>query len=321
MEDKSKFDVVLYTLGPIHIGDGQVYSKNSYIVDNQSYYFPQMEKIFAYCEKKHPQLVQNFENYLMNSKPMPLKKWLYQNHIEERTFGGYKIKNTNPNLKVSEISQFIRDAYHQPYIPGSSLKGALRTVISNQMNWYKDVENHDANVNKFFQGIHVSDSQTLSNDDLIICSKYLWSIRKDKKPKSLPVHWQAIKPGSKIHFTVTCYGKDQIEMMRNFDQLARAHYQKYYDYYLKDLRKDYIQNFRKEAFPYIYLGGGSGFWTKVLIDIANPSRHEKGKLRMIDKGAYKLTRVTNVSKELINNQDDVFEMGKCGVAIREREWF
>ena len=46
----------------------------------------------------------------------------------------WKLKKNNRDSKlgtINEVAKFIRDPFGSPYIPGSSLKGAIRTILMN----------------------------------------------------------------------------------------------------------------------------------------------------------------------------------------------
>ncbi len=319
MEEVAQFKVALLCLGPVHIGNGQEVLKKEYISEDGYYYFPDLGKLYQMVLKKGPKVVNEFERMVTGHGLYSLEQFLNHYQIRERNFGGYKVQISEKNRSKGNVAQFIRDPYKCPYIPGSSLKGALRTVISYQQAWLGDEENKLNKANQFYKGILVSDSKPLSNDDLIICNKWLWSKEKGGKPKSLNVYRESLKPKTIVHFNVTCYGSEQIQVMRNLNQEIQNYYEKYYHYFLKNLKAEFIQDFRRKDLPYIYIGGGSGFWTKVLLENGNPRRHQKpGRTRMIDKGTFKLTKAPKVN-DLIHNSEGFYEMGKCGIVIREKD--
>ena len=121
----------------------------------------------------------------------------------------------------------MRDCYGNPYIPGSSLKGAIRTILMNthwhSMNFKKKnkkgkiIENKKAipwgptrrqrheKIKPFddiFNEIRVSDSQPLTNDDLILVQKWDFTPDKDTKPHSLSIYREALRPGTKLEFEI-----------------------------------------------------------------------------------------------------------------------
>ncbi len=105
------------------------------------------------------------------------------------------------------IRRFIKDAFDRPYLPGSSLKGSLRTVFltrmaaqSNQRAFLKDSKKWadqyldnlaGATPHKdFLRGLHISDTVSLNHSESGICTreiKFLNLISPDKaRWKSIP---------------------------------------------------------------------------------------------------------------------------------------
>lgn len=99
-------------------------------------------------------------------------------------------------------------------------------------------------------------------------------------------------------------------------------YEGYEDFFLKKFPNHLIQN--NESYP-LYLGGGSGAWTKTVFRQADgevQQRHEK----MSGRGALKLTKapqqvLTTIEGEieLIKNTDNFYEMGKTCFTIMEEQ--
>ncbi|WP_413770067.1 type III-A CRISPR-associated RAMP protein Csm5, partial [Vibrio vulnificus] len=96
--------------------------------------FPDMPTLYKrMCELG---LQEDFEEYLMGKGKRDLRAFFDQHQIKETDFGGYRIKETKYETevkgKLNNIVTFIKDAYGNPYIPGSSLKGAIRTILVNR---------------------------------------------------------------------------------------------------------------------------------------------------------------------------------------------
>ena len=139
--DYRTFKLSLLTLAPIHIGNGEKYTSREFIYENKKFYFPDMGKFYNKMVEKR--LAEKFEAFLIQTRPNArnnrLISFLNDNRIAERSFGGYSISETglesdkNPDSAgaINEVNKFIRDAFGNPYIPGSSLKGAIRTILMN----------------------------------------------------------------------------------------------------------------------------------------------------------------------------------------------
>ena len=227
------FQFTLLAMAPIHIGNGEKYTSREFIYENGYFYFPDMGKFYNRMVEKGYH--HKFERFLQETKPNArnnrLISFLEDNRISDRNFGGYRIietkLETNNNYlrggALNQVSKFIRDPFGNPYIPGSSLKGAIRTILMNtNPDWNnKNVlqckkENKSLipwgakkgqDYDDLFNAIRVSDSKPFSNKSLILVQK--WD-HKAKPPlaKPLPLYREAIAPSTKINFTITTTTKE-----------------------------------------------------------------------------------------------------------------
>lgn len=128
------YTITLHTEGPVFIGSGRTIGKKEYIYDRYAnkVHIPNMEKMFAYFMKRG--LLASYEEYLLNGK-IDFVYWLKDNRITEREFMpwiAYTMDSGDAVIEQKskkEILTSVKDAYGCPYVPGSSLKGALRTVL------------------------------------------------------------------------------------------------------------------------------------------------------------------------------------------------
>lgn len=128
------YTITLHTEGPVFIGSGRTIGKKEYIYDRYAnkVHIPNMEKMFAYFMKRG--LLPAYEDYLLNGK-IDFVYWLKDNRITEREFMpwiAYTMDSGDAVIEQKskkEILTSVKDAYGCPYVPGSSLKGALRTVL------------------------------------------------------------------------------------------------------------------------------------------------------------------------------------------------
>ena len=346
------FQFSLLSMAPIHIGSGDKYTSREFIYENGYFYFPDMGKFYnRMVEKGYDQ---KFERFLQERKPRAsnnrLISFLLDNRISDRDFGGYRIKETGLETEendndsklgaINEVVKFMRDAFGNPYIPGSSLKGAIRTILMNtNPDWNNENVVKDKKENKFlipwgakkgqefndlFNAIRVSDSKPFSNESLILVQK--WD-HKAKPPlaKPLPLYREAIAPSTKINFTITTTTKEAGILMEELGQRAQAFYKEYKNFFLSDFPENKIQP--NIQYP-IYLGAGSGAWTKTIFKQANgiiQDRHKKPvQTKMKGKGVLKLTKApmksvktTQATRKLIMNNESFYEMGKANFMIKE----
>ena len=344
------FQFSLLAMAPIHIGNGEKYTSREFIYENGYFYFPDMGKFYnRMVEKGYDQ---KFERFLQETKPSPrnnrLISFLEDNRISDRNFGGYRIietkLETNNNYlrggALNQVSKFIRDSFGNPYIPGSSLKGAIRTILMNtNPDWNNKNVVKDKKENKslipwgakkgqdyddLFNAIRVSDSKPFSNDRLILVQK--WDHKaKPPRAKSIPLYREAIVPSTKINFTITTTTKEAGILMEELGQRAQTFYKAYKNFFLSDFPENKIQP--NLQYP-IYLGAGSGAWTKTIFKQANgilQERYQNSKTtRMVEKGVLKLTKApmervktTQGPRKLIMNDESFYEMGKANFMIKE----
>ncbi len=308
------YNLILETIGPVHIGSGTEISKKECLYDtnNKKIYVMDEKMMFTRILALGKQ--DRFERYLLDSRQNNLFDFINENHIspeEYKSWAAYvldddsavKVKNTRKNGGGSDnVQAFMKDAYGYPYIPGSSLKGALRTIIqgtllNDDMPKFKsernDIETSEFNgrtkylsktekdiakklfytldrpdakpnnaVNDCFSGIRISDSEPLSVSDIILCRKT--DVFTDGEEKSLPIKRECLRPRTKVRFTLEI---DERLFDIDSDELFRC-MDRFYDIYANA----YLAAFGADA-SYIpkngehimYLGGGSGYATKTTV--------------------------------------------------------
>lgn len=335
---EKNYTIFLKTLGPVHIGCDEKATSKEYIFEKNMYYFPEMKKLYRFLLEKDNHLLKDFECFMMENhsgkRSKRLRDFLVENNITSRDFGGYRIfatgyenvgKNKHPNLQssdyINEVNLFIKDPYGNPYIPGSSLKGALRTVIE---------YSYAGRVSDLFKYIHIRDSEALSTKNLVLIQKTDWSKKKaDIQP--IPLHRECIMPNTLIKMDLKAIGEEAIRVVESMDVYTQRHYQKYFNYYLSEFPKMFQQSHTDCP---LYLGGGVGLWTKANLNRAEEIRYQIAtkspkKMKMKDKGVLKLGRSlekadngpSNLKSYLLNHNNDfaAYEMGKCSFFIKERK--
>ncbi len=353
--DYRVFQFSLLAMAPIHIGSGEKYTSREFIYENRRYYFPDMGKF--YNRMMENGLDRKFEQFLQETKPSArnnrLISFLNDNRISERSFGGYSISETgleteknnqNPRSgSINEVAKFMRDAFGNPYIPGSSLKGAIRTILmntnpdwnnKNAINTHGKSPKENKNLipwgakkgqefDDLFNAIRVSDSQPLTNENLILIQKWDYSA-KSLTAKPLPLYREALTPLTRVTFTITTTTQEAGKLIEELGKKSLAFYSEYKKFFLVDFPEDKIQP--NLQYP-IYLGAGSGAWTKTLFQQADgilQKRYSRMKTKMVGKGVLKLTKsprksvkTTQATRKLIMNDESFYEMGKANFMIKE----
>lgn len=129
------YKITARTLSPVHIGSGEKIGKKEYwynkkkgqvgILDMQAFYKGLTEK----------KLLNEFMNYMLFEKKQLLYQWMNTQNItqeELREWTKYVLSTKDAEIesnKNRDILLFCKNAYGMPYIPGSSIKGALRTCL------------------------------------------------------------------------------------------------------------------------------------------------------------------------------------------------
>lgn len=128
----------LTLIGPVFIGSdtkSEKLEKKEYIFNfkNKKVIIPKLDKMYYFLQKND--LAEEYENFMLNEKK-DLGYWLREHKIKnedinkwtkyELDCGDAIFENKNKSM---QIIPFIKDAYGKPYIPGSSIKGMLRTIL------------------------------------------------------------------------------------------------------------------------------------------------------------------------------------------------
>lgn len=162
---------------------------------------------------------------------------------------------------MNDLNTFVKDAFGRPYIPGSSLKGALRTAILNDLK-------EDTKENEVFAHLQVLDSETIDLENLKVYQKVDYS----KTAKPLPLYRECLKPNTEITFTVSF--DDKYLTLKKIQNALHKTYQNYYIKWLKGVYDSHADELKKNTFALdqpsqnqgeiIYIGGGAGFVSKTL---------------------------------------------------------
>ncbi|MGV2928380.1 type III-A CRISPR-associated RAMP protein Csm5 [Macrococcus capreoli] len=270
------YKVKLTTLAPVHIGSGNKITKNEYLYNSMEQYvsFIDGAKLTKYLKQK--QLLQKYITFLSNERSPILMTFLKQNNIQTnewhqfisytervnqgKTDGRYGKQSINK--KMNDIHTFIRDGRGVVYIPGSSLKGAFRTVLLKSFS-------EDTKDNELFKKIKISDSLPCTNEELAIYQK----IDVNKRDNPMPLYRECIIPKTTIEFDMVI--EDEVITINEIKNAFKRFNQNYVEKWLSGIAKTDggSEFFQKETIfkaiqsdddCYLYLGGGSGFVSKSL---------------------------------------------------------
>lgn len=297
-------DLRLTTRAPLYIGSGVVSAKTDYLFDARAKTVSMIDPdaLFAWLYQKR--LADRYEQFVFSGDTR-LDGFLKSCGITESERNALFLYTVNAedalddNHSLKEIHRFVRDAQHRVYVPGSSVKGALRTVLLSALiarekkgNWpdsfnkkesarqmqtleglylnslslKRDKSGRLVNdpVNSILRGLSVSDSEPVADTAMILSGKSDVNTRGEEK--KLPLCRECIRPGTELRFQLTL---DHSVLPEEWSEELLMQMIRDFDAYYQRI---YLTRFAlpRGAHPVSYqdaliLGGGSGFFSKTLV--------------------------------------------------------
>ena len=240
------FCLDIETEGLVHIGNGNQYGKKDYfaskdkiaILDVRKFTSRlnagQVERYCAFLEgKAEAKDLQSFLDKNQELKKIALQSIAY-------LVNSPLAKARRGSIQYHDVWEFVKDPYGKPYIPGSSVKGMLRTVILLSLLLKDDsfksltdatVENASSNRNiakradrqivkkafskklngfadadeiNIMKYISVADSNPLSTDDLVFAKKYDQFSKNDPADHKLVMGKLTVQEGNELSIYREC---------------------------------------------------------------------------------------------------------------------
>ena len=195
------------TLSPVFIGSGKELNKKEYIYDRNagSICLVDFRKMCEGLQSR--KLIDAFESYLMEDVETTNRKqggysrqnrelihFLRDNRVPEAAYknwyiGSVKVADNSMNMhSAKSIQMFMRNAQGRPFVPGSSFKGMLRTIL--ETRYFLE---HRDEANEVADSIHAARKQNrnryLSDEDKMIDVKSMhremFEVYKNNPEKSL----------------------------------------------------------------------------------------------------------------------------------------
>ncbi len=301
-EHLSAYDLILTTRSPLFIGSGKTCAKTDYIFDRytETVRMINPEALFAWLFDRR--LADRYERFILSGNPY-LDRFLKECGIPDRELDGlclYTVSAADAlddSHSLKEIHTFMRDAQNRAYIPGSSIKGALRTVILsgmvtketrgvwpddqnkfrrarqmqtlegqylNTLSLKKDRSGNNVNdpVNSILRGISVSDSEPIPDSAIILVGKIDANERGEYK--KLPLCRECVRPGTELIFKLTVdhsvLPDCSAETLLQMIRAFDALYQKTYLSRFTPPRGAASVSYQNA----LILGGGAGYFSKTL---------------------------------------------------------
>ena len=295
----------ILVMSPTFVGSGKDISKKEYRLSTET------QKVVIYDPAKFYQImkkagkVSQYENFLMNDSRTDLETWMRDNRI------GISSVDEAVRYTVScgdrmelgkskvQIMEFAKDPYGLPYVPGSSIKGMLRTIllgyeISRNPEKYRQearrIKEYQArkipdraSYKKETGNIEVSTFNTLNREGTKIENAVNDNLQglviSDSKPlrledlvlcqkieyhtndeeKPLNILRECLRSGTHIEFTITIDTQTCPYDVDKIMEAIKVFNDMYYDCFLSKF------NSKKRPEDTIYLGGGAGFVSKTII--------------------------------------------------------
>ena len=310
MQDYLKhYQMRITAQAPIHIGDGTKLGKKEYIRQGSRVIVPDTGKMFRDLQLLH--LDKAYAEFVLSSSYgyMDLGWWLKEKGIMPQRIDGWKLysmdagdaftkKPSGKGGTPKEILAFTKDPYGLPYVPGSSIKGMLRTAIicwrihNNQSLYASQIKaliqttslggKGKSFLKRQIDDIETAVLHTLARTDRrgnavnSIMSGFIVSDSKplpltqltlaqkidytlNRQEKPLPILREALKPGSQIDFELTI---DTNICNITIEEVFAA-----LDYFQQISFDSFYAKFGRgsKAKGTVWLGGGTGFLSKTII--------------------------------------------------------
>ena len=298
-------------LSPIHVGDGSKIGKKEYVHQDRQKPVIIVDTVKMLKSLSSLRRDNAYADFMLYERKLSLAQWLKDQRIDQRQIDSWKRysldpgdafvrKNTGGNTATpKEILCFIKDAYEKPYVPGSTLKGMLRTAIlcwriHNDLSRYKAaleklrsaadrggnrkfylkletdkleeevfniLERDDKKMNNAVNSVM---SGFIVSDSLPISEEQLMLAQKIDytlrgEEKSLPILREALKPGTQINFELTI---DTRICDVTIEEVLEA-----LDYFQNISYEHFYQHFGRgsNAKGTVWIGGGTGFLSKTIL--------------------------------------------------------
>ena len=312
--------VALTVRGPLFIGSGEKLQSKEYILDARNHVvlvpsLPDMAEALMNSWRRG--MSDDFIAFMMDSRQRRLSDFLTSHGIAidpPPAWVKYSVNAQSDFTTMNTLHTFVRDADGAAYIPGSSIKGALRTaLIADRMDdrhksalWreltankkdrrasaveealrvlpcaFKNEQLDRRNaVNDLLRAVQISDSAPFDADTLTVCRRHWLSSDGGERPSRAPIFMECLRPGAETSFYLTIdralWPKDEDPL----DTLRRALTD--WDALCHQVHDRYFQQSlvwidTADGAP-IVLGGGTGFQRKSLVYRARPYPEEAAQL-------------------------------------------
>ncbi|MGI6705944.1 MAG: type III-A CRISPR-associated RAMP protein Csm5 [Clostridia bacterium] len=153
-----KAEIRLRTLSPVFIGSGESLTKKEYIFEDESgtIHVPDLARFTAFLSKRG--LIAAFEEFVTHPHKNDLRAFLSEHKVGKKDYHSFVRYSVDAGeVAASErfrgLLLFVKGPDGYPYIPGSSVKGAIRTAIAARLvqagNYERNVADIDRAIDDF----------------------------------------------------------------------------------------------------------------------------------------------------------------------------
>lgn len=298
--------------GPVFIGNGNEIKKKEYLfLTPDTVGIIDINRFYSMLRKRH--LENQFEKFMLGSEKTNLRNWMFQNKIslkEAEKCMKYTIQvgdGIRKTARSMQVMEYIKDPYGKPYVPGSSVKGMLRTVLlcsdirkypekymTDQREIIRELEKSRGRNRKILTNqikcvenrrYHLlnrkEDKKNAVNDVMAgfivsdsepLNTDQLILCQKierhpDGKEKPLNLMRECLAPGTTFRNTLTIDTSICPWDASEIKEAIERHNEIYYD--------EFVSHFKDMDRPFsdsVYLGGGCGFQSKTMVASMFPGR-------------------------------------------------
>lgn len=293
------FELTLLTRSPVFVGSGKQYTKKEYIYDSKSNMVSLLDEHLLFSWLAEHGLADAYEHFIMAEPRTTLLEFLTDTcHVPRQELDSwvrcriYAGDALDDRHTLKEIHRFVRDGQDRVYVPGSSIKGALRTTLLKafllqsgkqgpslapwaceeleaevfhtltlKRDRNQNVQTKNA-LNSLLQGVRISDSLPISNRQLCLAGKL--DEFTDGTYSRINLCRECLRPGTEIRCTLTL-DQSVLRGAITVDSICKAIAESS-AYYQKTVLAHYphAQNYMTPET--ILLGGGVGFQSKTILE-------------------------------------------------------
>lgn len=346
--------LTLETLTPTHIGCDETYSPYiDYVYDKEErkIHILNFEKIIK--DWGEDEWLNDYVKSLQSRKKTSLLSLINQLYDNDDNFyiEDYIIKSLsiNDNPKTQEISRTLHSAGN-PFIPGSSLKGAIRTALywsenKNETLFFKNKDTGQSLFGSFgddqMKYLLVSDTEFfLEPTQVFFIEVKKINQSSNQTNQNIPINLEMIPSKSKASFKLVCKGLENINFNLSFLKKGQEKtiLQKVNDFYTHRAKREiqFLKNYPQyaptlkfynkildTALNYtqsgkgaiVRLGAGKTFWENSVADLLSDQDFSKLKIIKNKTGAQKST--FPATRKWIQSPDGFMPAGWIKIEIAE----